>query len=307
MSLRLLCLILIVLGAVVLVTVDVSTQQQEETIYRLDGRVYNPAYDADIDLYIRNWRDVQPTVNRGFLIERPVFTHGNPKHPRRTGEVLQYVNRFVYASLEPSNTTTPATLSGEQEILYITGGAGVLASKGRKYDLYSGVFALVPPNCEYTLTATGSEPLFMYIIAEPIVRDDFKSLAMVKTVDEVDLPLGQNPGHWSMNVRTAFNLNEELSIIEYVNSITFVPMTIGHPHAHVEKCEEVWTLVEGESILFIGKQIRDQNPGDSYLCPPYGNCTHSNINHSEKPIKFLYYAVRDDWTLRDSIKRSRDE
>jgi hypothetical protein len=65
-------------------------------------------------------------------------------------------------------------------------------------------------------------------------------------------------------------------------------------------------MVEGEeNPLLLGKQLRMQKPGDAYMCPPYGNCVHSNMNTSDKPIKFLYFAVRDDWSHYDGVKRKK--
>jgi uncharacterized cupin superfamily protein len=60
----------------------------------------------------------------------------------------------------------------------------------------------------------------------------------------------------------------------------------------------VWTAVEGTSVLFIGKQIRMQEPGMGYMIPPDGNTPHSNINTSDKRVKLLYFARYSDHEVR---------
>jgi mannose-6-phosphate isomerase-like protein (cupin superfamily) len=232
-----------------------------------------------------------------------VLTKGDPAQPKQKGAVLRFVNRFSHATLYARNTTASTTLKGEQEILYITGGKGSVTAGTKTAELRDGIFVLIPEAVPFSLTNTGTEPLTLYLISEPVTKT-FKPQNEILVRDEYAMPFSSSNGHWSMIIRTAFNIVKELSIIEYVNVITFDPMTIGHPHAHLPGCEEVWTALEGTSLLFLGKQLRHQPPGTAYLCPPYGDCTHSNINSGDKPVKFLYFAVRQDWEKNDGIQRT---
>jgi len=292
------CFILVLLFPVIAVSLDAYCQS-------LEGRTYDPEVDSDIDMYMNNWRESRPFHTHGSLVERDVLFRGNPADPERKGTVLNYVNRFTHASLYARFSTSETTLSGEQEILYILSGKGVIKSRETTADLYTGIFVLVPDGCTFTMTNTGDDPLNMYLISEPVVRSDFIPQKDIVVVDEGTEPIENSHGHWSMIIKQAFNINKELSIIEYVNAIVFDPMTIGHPHSHFEGCEEVWTSVEGTSILFLGKQIRMQTPGTAYMIPPDGNTPHSNINHTDRPIKLLYFAVRADWEENDGIIRTR--
>ena len=283
--------------------VTVAVAQEPVVKYQLETRPYDPDLDADIDMYICNWRDATAISTHGCLVEREILTHGDPKHPRRKGAVLQYVNRFSHATLYARNETAPYAPEGEQEIFYITAGTGMIQSAQTTAGLSAGIFVLVPDGVTFTMANTGDDPLTMYVIVEPITRDDFTPHDDIVVVDENKQPILTTTGHWSMIIKQAYKLTDDLCIIEYINTITFDPMTIGHPHAHLDGCEEVWTALDGESILFLGKQIRMQKPGTAYLCPPYGNCPHSNINNTDAPIKLLYFAVRNDWSERDGIKR----
>ena len=272
----------------------------------LDVRPFNPEIDPDIDMYINNWRNSQPRKTHGGLIERDVLYKGNPEKPTRQGAVLKYVNRFTHASLYPRASTQPVTLSGEQEIFYVISGNGTITSGDRTAELYSGIFVLIPDRCSFTMTNTGDDFLNMYLIVEPVVRGDFILEKEMIVVDENTLPILTTTGHWSMIIKQAFNIKKELSIIEYVNAITFDPMTIGQPHSHNVGCEEVWTCIEGETLLFLGKQLRMQTPGTAYMIPIDGNTPHSNINHTDKPVKLLYFSVFKYLEEKDGIKRSKE-
>ena len=96
--------------------------------------------------------------------------------------------------------------------------------------------------------------------------------------------------HWSHNGKNVLTPSDGLASLKAVNFITFEPMTIGQPHSHGPKLEEVWLTVSGDNLLFLGKEIRWQHPGAAYKIPPTGVTPHSNINPGEKPVRFLYFS-----------------
>ena len=65
----------------------------------LDGNLFTPGVDADIDLYLCSWKESMPVRSHGSLVERKIFTRGDPLNPPARGKVLKYMNRFVYAHL----------------------------------------------------------------------------------------------------------------------------------------------------------------------------------------------------------------
>ena len=122
--------------------------------------------------------------------------------------------------------------------------------------------------------------------------------------DEHTTPIGSTTGHWCHIVKTLVHRKDGLGTLSYVLTISFDPMTIAHPHPHVEECEEVYTGLEGTSIAFLGKQIRWQPPGTAYLIPPDGNTPHSNINVSDRLIKmfyFVYHGEIDQYRVKHKI------
>ena len=255
----------------------------------LDGSPYTPGKDPNVDMFLRSWKESMPRHTHGSLVERDILTKGDPVNPASRGAILKYVNRFVYATLNAGTSTQPTTLSGEQEIFFILSGRGVLKAGKKTADLYKGICILMPANLTFTMKNTGDEPLTMYLIAEP-TPSGFRPNKDMLVRDENAIPITSSGGHWCHLVKGLFATKDGLGTLESVLTVGFDPMTIGHPHSHVEGCEEVWTAVTGTSIAFLGKQIRWQPPGTAYMIPPNGNTPHANINISDKPVKLLYFA-----------------
>jgi len=277
---------MVLLLAICLSSVSVSYAQS------LDGRPFDPAVDPDIDMNIGSWHDSAPKLTHGNLVERDILTRGDPLDPPVKGAVLTFMKRFTYAVLGANDTTSPTTLKREQEVFYIISGSGVVKAGGKTADLYAGIAVLMPPDLKFTISNTGDEDLTMYLICEP-VPDGFKANKDMKTVDENVLPYRTSSGHWSHIPKELFLTKDNLATLQAVLTVTYDPMTIGHPHSHDPDygSEEVWTAITGTSIAFIGKQIRMQPPGTAYNIPPDGNTPHANINNTGKPIKLLYFAV----------------
>jgi len=263
----------------------------------LDGSSYTPGKDPDIDMYLCSWKESLPFHTHGSLIERNIFTKGDPMNPPRKGAVLKYINRFTHATLHAHATTEPTTLKGEQEIIYIILGKGTIKSRKKTTDIYSGICMLIPAECDFSMTNTGDEPLTMYLINEPIPAG-FRPNKNILFKDENMLPIQSTKGHWCHIVKNFFETDAGLGTLERVLTVGFDPMTIGHPHSHNDGCEEVWTALKGESIAFIGKQIRMQPEGTAYMIPPDGNTPHANINTGKEQIKIFYFARYKDHEVR---------
>ena len=263
----------------------------------LDGSAYTPGKDPNIDMFLSSWMESMPRHSHGSLVERDVFTKGDPLNPPAKGAVLKYINSFSHATLDANASTTPTTLTGEQEIFYILSGTGTIKAGSKTADLYEGICILMPANLEFTMTNTGDVPLTMYLVNEP-VPEGFRPNKDMLVKDENTLPIQSTTGHWCHIVKNFFETDAGLGTLERVLTVTFDPMTIGHPHSHGEGCEEVWMEVKGTSTAFIGKQIRMQQPGTAYMIPPDGNTPHANINSSDKPIKIFYFARYGDHDVR---------
>ncbi len=270
----------------------------------LDSRPLDPERDPDIDLFVSSWENSIPYNTHGNMTERAILsklTSGDQLKPARKGEVLTFINRFSYAIIGEGDSTTPTTLKGEQEILYINSGEGIIKTNRTTAGLRKGVFVLVPAECEFTISNTGDGLLTMYLINEPI-PDNFRPNDDILVKDENRLTLrdsGYLQVHWSHNGKNIFTVEDGLGTLERVNFLSADAMTIGQPHSHGETIEEVWTLLEGEkNLAFLGKEIFWQYPGTAYKVPPTGYTPHSNINTTKEPIRFLYFARSRDHELR---------
>ncbi len=264
----------------------------------LDGTPYTPGVDAEIDMYINSWKHSMPRSSHGSLVERDIFTRGDPDDPPRKGAVLSFVNRFCHATLAEGAQTSPTVLEGEQELFYIIEGSGTISTETSAADLSPGVSVLMPPGVGFTMRNTGGGVLAMYLVAEP-VPDGFRTNADMLVVDEKTVPITSSDAHWVGIVKSLFTTADGLGTLESVLVCYFDPMTFFHPHSHIPGCEEVWAAVDKPIHLFFGKQLRVQQPGEAYLIPPDGKTPHANFNVSDTSVKLFYFARYRDHELRE--------
>ncbi len=256
----------------------------------LDGSPYDPAADPNPDMFISDWRESMPRSEFGTLVVRDIMTpcEGDPLKPHARGAVLTVIKSLSHASLEPAVSTVPATLTGEQKIVYIDSGAGTMSAGGQTAELFTGVLVLVPEGLEFTIANTGDNPLTMYIITEP-APDGFKPRKDLLVKDCNRTPYNGTTGHWTHMSKQGIRGGEGLATLTGLCPVWFDPMTMGQPHSHGVGVEEVWFALEGDITLLLGKHLRKLRAGDAYKIPPDGKTWHSNINVSEKPVKMFWF------------------
>ena len=71
-----------------------------------------------INSYFGDWHSSTPRTTHGSLVERDIFTRGDPQNPAHQGAVLRYLNAYTYATLAPHATTKATRLDGQQEIYF---------------------------------------------------------------------------------------------------------------------------------------------------------------------------------------------
>lgn len=266
-------------------------------------------HDHRIDLFLNDWRGSMPRHEHGSLVLRDILTRGDNFAPAEKGAVLHYGNFFAYGRLAPRNATAPSRLKGHQEVYYILGGEGEISAGGDTAKLRKDIAVFMPAGLEFVMKSTSDEPLTLYVINEP-TSAEFHPKTKMAVKDEAAAhqrtPAGGDPyvvagasGHWGHIVRELFSPADGLATEQSVITVTLNPLTMGEPHPHRPGQEEVWAAVEGESLAFLGTELRIQRPGMAYMLPPDATTIHSNINASDKPIKFLYFAKfpdGDNWT-----------
>jgi mannose-6-phosphate isomerase-like protein (cupin superfamily)/uncharacterized RmlC-like cupin family protein len=244
-----------------------------------------------IDLYFGDWHGVTPHKVYGALEERDILTRGDALKPAKKASVLRYVNSYTYATLAPRASTSATRLDGQQEIYYVLSGQGTLSAAGENADLSRNIAVLVPANLEFTVRNTGEAPLAMYVINEP-APPGFRPNSSILVRDENKLPITSADGHWSDIVKTLFITQDGLGTLESVLTVTLDPLTIDRPHlTDHDDIEEVWTVLSGTSLAFVGNQLRRQAPGMAFLHIPDNKTPHANVNYNQdSQVKFLYFA-----------------
>jgi len=256
--------------------------------------------DRRIDLFISDWQGSLPRFEHGSLVLRDILVRGDNFAPPKKSAVLRAANFFAYGRLAPGASTTPSRLEGQQEVYYVLGGEGEIAAGGDAAKLHKDIAVLVPAGLEFLMKATGDEPLTMYVINEPtpggfhpkekmVVKDE--RMARQRTPAAADpYIVGGASGHWAHIVRELFSPTDGLATEQSVITVTVNPLTMGEPHPHRPGQEEVWAAIDGTSLILMGTELRVQKPGMAYMLPPDAATVHSNINASDEPVKFLYFA-----------------
>jgi mannose-6-phosphate isomerase-like protein (cupin superfamily) len=256
--------------------------------------------DRRIDRFMGDWHSAMPRHEHGSLILRDILTRGDNLTPPQPGAVLQATNFVAYGRLQPSDVTTTEKLDGQQEIYYIDGGTGEINSGGKTAQLHKDIAVFMPQGVEFTMKNTGSEDLTMYVVNEPVPKD-FTPRQDMMIADErtvpVRMPMEASPytlpgasGHWAHVVRDLFSRTDGLATLGDIITVELNPMTMGEPHPHNLHQEEIWVAMDGTSLAFIGTELRVQPPGMGYMIRPDQMMTHSNINSSDKPVKFLWFS-----------------
>lgn len=254
----------------------------------LNPTQYDPLKDPNIDLFMGNWRESMPRILHGSLVVRDILTKcdGDPLHPKRKGAVLTDFLAVSYATLNPHNVTVPSVLKGEQQILYIVSGKGIIKAGKQTAELRKGIGVLIPPGLEFTMTNTGGDPLTMYLFSEPLAPG-FVPNKDLKITDKFRQPIGISV-HWANMDRGLFGKNDGLSTIIGIGPIMLDAMTIAQPHSHGPGTEEIWLALDGDIQALLGKEIRALPVGTAYKVPADGITAHANINRTDRPIELMW-------------------
>ena len=262
------------------------------------------ALDRRIDLFLNDWQGSMPRHEHGSLVLRDILTRGDNFAPSEKGAVLHYGNFLAYGRLSPWNSTLPSRLERQQEVFYILGGQGEITAGSDTAALRKDIAVFMPANLEFVMRSTSAEPLVMYVINEPTPADFHPKTKMAvkdESAGHQRTPAGGDPyvvpgasGHWGHIVRELFSPADGLATEQSVITVTLNPLTMGEPHPHRPGQEEIWAAIDGDSLAFLGTEIRIQRPGMAYMLPPDASTIHSNINASNRPAKFLYFAKFPD-------------
>jgi mannose-6-phosphate isomerase-like protein (cupin superfamily) len=247
----------------------------------------HPAIDTDVFLYINHWKNSTPLQDHGGLVERDILTRGDPLHPTRKGAVLKYVKSYRRSVLEPGTNTAPVKPAGEQIFFYVASGKGRVAAGAKSAGLEEGTAVFIPAGREYRLLNPFVEPLEMVLVVEETAPGFVPNVAISVGSWRSSPPVFGT--HWA-HIAHPFVYDVEP---KFSNPMGFVVISIdsfdiAQPHTHGPGTEEVWLQLRGRSLLFFGNRLLWQEPGEAFLIPPNNKVPHASINHSEKPMLWLF-------------------
>ena len=244
----------------------------------LDPTPINPAVDPNVDLFINDWRKSKPREMYGKLVMSDILTRlegEDPLHPTKKGAVLVNITAISYATVDPGATVSGRAQKGERQVFYTTGGTGRITVNSKSHDVYKGTGFTLTPDFDFKLTGTGKEPLTFYVRTEPLPNNYAPSedLVVVQRFEN-DRRVGAHWAHINNGGPNGLTL------------INIAPRTMPQPHSHAG--EECWIMVEGESVLSLGKQILRMTAGSAYKIPPTGITAHSNLNLGDEPVEMIF-------------------
>ena len=273
----------------------ISNQEYKSFLNSHDPVIYfdgqRRSYDTDVDDFLCDWRDSDGHVGHGGFIEHSYFTRGNPVNPEKPGAILTYLKEYDHGILSPNSITQPTKHDKEQEFFFVLGGTGTVEAGGKTVFLKEGTGVFIPAGLTYQFKNISEDPLEVVIVVEEIGEDFEPGTEMVSgNYHDSEVSYG---GHWSHVVRNI------LSGAKYYHPLGFIVVSlesfdIAHPHAHVEGAEEIWNQIMGESLLFVGKNLRRQPVGTAFMAPPDSISAHASINHTGEPMYWFYTSIRYD-------------
>ena len=179
-------------------------------------------------------------------------------------------------------------------------GTGEIAAGGKSAPLHKDIAVFIPADLEFVMKNTGDDELRCTLSANRLRANFVPAKAMLVTDESrvpVRTPMAASPytlpgasGHWAHVVRDLFSKTDGLATIGDLITVTINPMTMGEPHPHNPGQEEIWAAIDGNSLAFIGSELRVQRPGMAYMIRPDQSMTHSNINSNDTPVKFLWFS-----------------
>jgi mannose-6-phosphate isomerase-like protein (cupin superfamily) len=249
----------------------------------LDPTPINPAVDPNVDMFINDYKNSQPRMIYGKLAVRDILTKlegSDPQHPTKKGAVLTSITAISYATLAPDAISSGRMQAGERIVFYATGGTGQITVNSKTADVHKGTGFTLTPDFDFKLSNTGQAPLTFYIRTEPVPANSVRNADLVVFQRfENDRRVGAHWAHINNGGPAGLTV------------INIAPRTMPQPHSHPQ--EECWIMIEGETILSLGKQILRMTAGQAYKIPPTGITAHSNLNLGDETVEMIYLGPAD--------------
>ncbi len=250
-----------------------------------------PGRGPDLDLYHRSWKDSPVVIGHGGFRIQAILEPGDPLDPPRKGAVLGCLTEYAHGFLPAGETTRLQTQPRHQTVFVVLGGNGTVTGGTVSADLAKGSGAFIPAGLSYRFTA-GTAPLEVLIISEQVTRD-FVPAKEMQTGSYHDSVPGAGPFmHWAHIPRGMLSPTWQNPI--GFGFITIDGGEIAHPHTAPIGIEEIWLMLEGRGLMFLGNRLFRHDPGEAFYIPPTHKVPHSSINPTDTPMLWMYLGIRLD-------------
>jgi mannose-6-phosphate isomerase-like protein (cupin superfamily) len=261
-------------------TIGHAQQAQPRTAREdsLDPSPIDPNVDPNIDMFVNDWKNAAPRNMYGGVVFRDILTKlegPDPLHPTKKGAVLVNITAISRAELAPGARASGRATAGERQVFFTMAGTATIAVNAKSHDVRKGTGFTLTPDTVFTLSNTGKAAVIFYVRTEPLPANYVASpdLVVVNSLDN-DRRVGAHWAHINSGGPAGMTL------------IGIAPRTMPQPHSHPG--EECWLMVEGETVLSLGKQIRRMTAGQAYKIPPTGITAHSNLNLGDEPVEMIF-------------------
>jgi len=237
-------------------------------------------------VFIRDWRDVQPTVTHGRLWEWQIWTRRMGDKPDKdTGAVCFNLDTYSRCLLREGLRTERASHEAQAEFIYVVDGCGSVEISGEKWPIRPGHMIQVPAGLSHMFANEADCPLELVVVRNPPGKGDDK--AVVYHWQE-PRPLEQQggefgPWHWN---------HMPLGAAAGFLRLDVPPRSLPEPHGHPPRMDEIWYVLRGDGWHWVGKELQHQPAGAAVWVIPGEQ--HSMINITDEQLEILYCARRPE-------------
>jgi len=235
---------------------------------------------------------------------KPLFGAGDTQ-----AGALKGIARFAEITVDPGGATKSVAYPREEQVYFITEGAGELQYGDEKVPVRRNDFMYLPAGIGHGLSNAGSTPLRAIAMGFKLPSGSADSAAppkpLVANTDDVKLQVvGNHPPStlYQLMIGDARSTRDKIAAAQVLTSLFIMEITPGgtnFPHHH-EREEEIYLLLEGSGDMVAGggtdgvEGRHPSKPGDAYFFRL--NCTVGFYNTGAKKARIL--AVRSLFPFR---------
>lgn len=264
---------------------------------RAQDRKVDPTW---LHRYVPDLAETNSDLSSETCHYRAIFGEGDQQ-----SRSLQTVTRFGEVTLDAHGECRSVLYGRQEELYFVTDGAGVLHYEDQVHALRTRDFAYLPPAVKHSIANDSSQPLRVLVMEFKIPSSISLGTAMPhpKVANLEDAHEETVSGHPSSvlykllaGTRTGKrDLIDEAYVVSSFFWMDFAPGGTNWPHHH-EAAEEIYLVIEGQGEMVAGSGIDGvegrypAKAGDAYYFRP--NCTVGFYNQDKPGAKAYILAVR---------------